>query len=539
MGETSKKQSYLTCAALLAATVAIVKVIGMVYKIPLFNILGDEGTAHFQVTYTIYSLLLTISTAGIPVAMSRLIAGSHALGEKKQISRYFRVGMLVFVPIGVLGMALMLFFPQTLANFMEDPEISLGIMALAPAVLFVCILSVYRGHAQGYSDMAPTAISQIMEVVFKFIFGLSIAWLLAAKGYDTATVSAGAIVGVTIGLGLAIPLMVLYKRKLERKATYPNGVSERLKPVKSTAMEILKISIPITLSSSIMNIISLVDTKLVLSRLQDGAGLDYEMAKVLYGVYSKGITLFNVPSAFITPITVSVVPAIAAALAVKNRKESRSLMESSLKVTNLLAMPMGVGISVLAGPIFQVLFPDSHEKGPMLLAMLGIASIFVCTYLMTTSILQAAGHEKFALLSLPVCGVIKIAVNWVLVGNEAINIAGAPIGNIVCYVAITALNMIYLAKKTENPPSYIKTFMGPAFCSVVMGGAAWGVNGLLSKLGGSFLSGGFGQILCLGAAVVVGVLVYGVLIVVTRTLTKQDVLRLPKGEKIARLLRVK
>lgn len=530
----------MTGAAILAATVAIVKVLGMIYKVPIYNMLGDEGTAHFQVTYTIYSLLLTISTAGIPVAMARLIASSYALGQRNQVRRYFRVGILVFVPIGLFGMAIMLLFPQQLANLIGDPEIPAGIMALAPAVLFVCILSVYRGHAEGHGNMVPTAISQIMEVVFKLIFGVVIAWILTKQGKNSATVSAGAIVGVTIGLGLAIPIMMIYKRKIDRDEAYPDGISKRVKSKGATAREILRISIPITLSSSVMNIISLVDTKLVLSRLQDGAGFSYETAKVLYGVYSKGMTMFNIPSAFIVPITVSVVPAISTAIAKRDARETRMLMSTSMKVTNLLAMPAGVGLSVLSYPIFNVLFPGSNENGPRLLALLGIASIFVCTYLMTTSYLQASGHEKFALLTLPICGAIKILVNWILVGNESINIMGAPVGNIVCYLSITVLNFVFISKRIKYAPDFLNAFVGPVFCTVVMGVAAWVSYSLMSKIGGgSLVAGRFGMIACLGIAIIIGVVVYAVLAIATHTITKKELSMIPKGEKIARILKIK
>ena len=142
----SRRQNYLRGAAILALTVAIVKVIGAIYKIPLYNLLGDEGTTHFQVTYTIYNLLLTLSTAGIPVALSRLISESAAINRRRQVKRYFRVGMATFMGVGFVGMGIMLLFPQQLANLMGDPEVTLGVQALAPAVLFACIISVYRGY---------------------------------------------------------------------------------------------------------------------------------------------------------------------------------------------------------------------------------------------------------------------------------------------------------------------------------------------------------------------------------------------------------
>lgn len=536
----SKKQSYLGGAALLAATVAIVKVIGFFYKIPLYNLLGDEGTTHFQVTYAIYSLLLTISTAGIPVALSRLISSARATNRPSQVKRLFSMGMVTFFPVGLFGMLAMLLFAQQFANLMGDPEVTLGIRVLAPAVLFVCIVSVYRGYAQGHSYMAPTAVSQVVEVICKLVVGLAAAWVFVKKGADSATVSAGAIVGVTVGLGVAIPVMIAYKHKLDRRTHYPSKMYDRADGRKETVLQILKIGIPITLAASVMNIITLIDTKLVLSRLQTGAGFDYKSAKVLYGVYSKGLSLFNLPSAFITPITVAVVPAIAAALAKKNNKEARNTMESSLKVTNMLAMPAGVGLSVLSYPIFRVLFPNSNENGPQLLMYLGIASYFVCTYLITNAILQANGNEKLSLLTLPLGGIIKIAVNWILVGNPDIGIQGAPIGTLCCYVFITFLNIIFINKKVKSRPSFVRSCIMPALCTIVMGGAAWGGYGLISKAGSMvFGSGRIYTAVYMVASIGIAVVIYGIMIIVTGTITTKDMELIPKGDKIAKLLHVR
>ncbi len=535
----AKKQNYLKGAAILAATVAITKVIGFIYKIPLYNLLGDEGTAHFQVTYTIYNLLLTISTAGVPVALSRLISAARAMDRPMQARRYYNVGMAVFGLMGILGTLVMLFFAQPMADFMGDSQVSLAVRFLSPAVFFACLVSVLRGYSQGYNDMLPTAISQIMEVLCKLIFGLAIAWYFAKLGKDSPTVAAGAIVGVTIGLGVSVPIMMIYKKGIARRN--PDGaVLDRPKSYGETLWEIVRVGVPITIGSSIMNIITLIDTKLVLERLQVGAGFSYDDAVVMYGVYSKGLTLFNLPSAFITPIAVSVVPVISAAIARKLRGELKGTVESCMKLTNLIAMPAGVGLAVLAQPIFTVLYPNSNEKGPMLLSMLGIASYFVCTYIITNSVLQASGHEKLSLMALPVGGIVKIGVNVVLVGMSGVNIAGAPIGTISCYVCITLINLYFIGKKLSERPNLVKITLRPLICAALMGVGAYGTYGLLHKFLFSAMGGGrIGAVFCLGGAIGVGVVVYGVLIIALGAITREDMLLLPKGEKLARILRIK
>ena len=532
----ARKNNYLKGAAILAITVAITKVIGAIYKIPLYNILGDEGTTHFQFTYTIYSLLLTFSTAGVPVAMSRLIAEAIATNRFNQVRRYYKVSLVTFAAIGVIGMLAMLLFAQQLANFMGDYEIANGVRVLAPAVLFACLVCIFRGYSQGHGNMLPTAISQVMEVVCKLVFGLCIAWYFARAGYGSADVSAGAIVGVTIGLGLAVPILAGEKRRSDRKNYGGRRFSDKPSTVSATFREIMRISIPITLGSAVLNIITMIDNKLVLARLQTGAGFSYTEAKILTGVYSKALTLFNMPSALITPIAVSIVPFISAAVAKRDFGESKRLTESAMKVTNLLALPMGAGLTVLSYSIFQTLYPGSNENGPALLAMLGIASFFVCTYLVTNSILQASGYENLALLALPIGGVIKIIVNWFLVGTERINILGAPLGTLVCYVAITVLNVVFIMVKAKDKPNIAATVARPFICTVVMGAAAWAVYGLLNRILGS---GRMMIAVAMCAAILAAVVVYAVLVVAMKAVTREDMQLVPKGEKIANLLHMK
>ena len=534
-----KKNEYLGGAAVLALAVAITKVIGVIYKVPILNILGDEGSTHFQVTYSVYNLLLTLSTAGIPVAMSRLIAASAALERPRQIKRYFDVGLASFLIVGVVGMSIMLIFPQQLANFMGDHEISVGIRVLGPAVLFSSVIAVYRGYAQGFSVMVPTAISQIMECSCKLIFGVAVALYLSSNGFASPQIAAGSIIGVPIGLGLTIPLMALYKRKIDRRIAAP--LTEDVPRSRAgTAKQIFQIGIPIMLSSSILNIITLIDTKLVLARLQSGAGFDYEQAKILMGVYAKAQTLFSVPSSFMVPVTVALIPPISAAIALKNFKESRAVMESGVKLVNILALPAGVGLAVMSRPLFMSLYYNSNANGPRLLVLLGIASFFVCMQLITNAILQASGHEKLALASLPIGGAVKIIVNWFLVGTAGVNITGAPVGTLLCYVVITALNIAFIKAKIPDPPRFIRLFIKPAVCTLVMAVCAFAVNGIVFRAACAHLSSErFAAVIGLVCAVVAAIAVYFVLILATHAVTGEDMKFVPKGEKIAKKLNIK
>ncbi len=532
-----KKQSFVQGAAMLTAAVVIVKVIGALYKIPLGNILGDEGMGYFGAAYNIYALLLTISTAGLPVALSRMVSEANALGRKQQVKRIFSVARMAFFVFGFVATLLMMLFPKALADAIDSPESAKSIFILGPSVLLCCIMSAYRGYTQGLSDMVPTSISQVLEVLGKLIFGLALSWLFLEQGMGLPTAAAGAIAGVTIGSFAALVYIVIYKQRREKRNTAPEALPDIPEARGSIFVKLLKIGIPVTIGSAVLNIIALVDTKLILNRLQFGAGFSYEEANILYGVYFKVQTLFNLPSAFIVPLTVSAIPAISTCIAKKQFKDASQVTGAAIKLCALLGMPMALGMSVLSYPIVNVLYPGSNEQGPALLAILGIASFFVCLTMMTNSILQAYGHERVPVWTMPIGGLVKIGLNWLLIGSPDIGVQGAAISSVACYVVISVINIAVICLRVPERPSFTKVFLRPVIATVVMGAAAW-----LSYTGiGTVIDTGsrFGMVLAMGAAIVFACVVYAVMIIVIRAITKEELELVPKGDKIARLLKIR
>lgn len=530
----SKKQNYLHGAAILTAGVVIIKILGAIYKIPMGNILGDEGFGYFNTAYNVYNVLLTIATAGFPVALARMISAANALGRPAQARRTMNVALVTFAVLGLIGSLLMAVFPTELAVFMELPEASQSIAAVAPSVFLCCLLATYRGFCQGHGNMIPTTVGQILEVLAKVIVGISLSVLLTARGKSLPIASAGAIFGVAVGSAVALMYMIVYKRRnySEKGIVY----SDTPDSAASIFKEILRIGIPITLGASVMSVFTLIDNKLVLYQLQNAAGFSYDEAKVLNGVYAKAMTLYNLPAAFITPLTISVVPSIAAFVAGKKHAECCEVGESSIRIAAIIAMPMGIGLAVLSYPIMNILYPNSHESGAQLLMYMGLAAIFVCLTLISNAVLQAHGNEKYPVISMIVGGFVKIGVNWVLVGNPDINIVGAPIGTLSCYVVMCVLNYIFMCRCMEVRPSVKRMLLRPAISSVIMGAAAWGVYGIAAKvLGEGWLRMALAMVCGVGVAVVV----YVVLIIVTRAVTMDDMKLIPKGEKIARLLHIR
>lgn len=544
----TKGQNYMHGAAILAVGVVIMKILGFIYKIPLGNILGDEGFSMFTSAYNIYYVFFTLATAGLPVALSRLVAEADANGRARQEEKTFRVALVTFFVIGVVFALILWCFPNWLAdNYLENPDAALSIRAMAPSILLVCLVSAYRGYCQGNGNMLPTTVDEVLEVLFKVISGLILASVIMNMGLGKPAASAGAIFGVSIGSVVSLLYMVVYKRRNYNILAAPytggrayNDIPEDDDDVDSAltiVRRILTIGIPIAFGACIMALLNSVDSKLCMNRLQTAAGFSYYEAKVLYGVYGKAMTLFNLPAAFITPLTISIVPAISGAYARGNRAEAMKTAEDSMRISAAIALPMGVGLAVMSKPIMNLLYPNSNAAGPGLLSIMGIASFFVCLVLMENAVLQASGKEKLTMLTLISGGVIKIVVNWFLVAQRGINIYGAPIGTLVSYFIMAVMDFIFLCVTLRETPRMLRIFAGPVGASLLMGASAWAVYGLAGRfLGtGSYL----GMVAAAGLAILVAVIVYLVSVVALRVITKEDMSLIPGGEKVAKILHMR
>ena len=530
----TKQNTMFGGVAILAIGIAIVKVIGALFKIPLFNILGEEGATDFNSAYSIYSVLLTVSTAGLPVALSKTVSEANTLGRYNQKQKVFRVALAAFVAMGAASFVVMWFGSGWLAGLMNNPHAAPGIRALAPAVVCVGCLSAFRGYAQGHMNMAPTSVSQIMEAVCKLFLGLGLAALVMsqpvsdfATGEQTSLAAAGAITGVTVGTMLALVYMgVNYLRT--RRRTHQAG-TDRPEGSSTIIRNLLRIAVPITLSTSLVPIINLLDNAIVLGRLQDALNMSETASRTLYGNYAVALSLYNLPSSFMTAFTAAIIPAVSAALVRRDRGGAARITGSVLRVTALLALPMGVGLCVLSGPIMQMLYPkyDVAITGP-LLAILAPTAVCVCLVLVSNSVLQAYGYVQLPIFTVLAGGAVKIVANYFLVATPELNIYGASMGMLLCYVVTLALNLFLLCRLCAVG-SYVRVFARPLLASLLMGGAAWAVHGLLANA--------LGNGVAVAVAICGAVAVYFVLILALRAVSRDDVMLMPKGEKIAKILK--
>ncbi len=519
-------------ALVLVVANALVKIIGAVFKIPLTNLFGKEGMGIFTVAYNIYTALFIISTAGLPVAVSKMVAEANALGRVHEVKKILRVAFSAFTVVGGAASVILFFGARAFTELVGNSLAYYAVLAISPALFFTAVMSTIRGYYQGLSDMVPTAVSQVIEALFKLIVGFGLAWVLIENGFSIAVAAAGAIGGVTVGTVFGA-LYLLVKR-----ARDPQKI-----PFKARSMEVRKsgeilknlwmVALPVTVGASVLSLTNLIDMIVVMNRLQD-IGYSEASANALYGAYGMSVTLFNLPQTLVTAISVSVIPAIAAAFARRDYIGAGKTMESSIRITAILALPAAAGLSLLSGPILKLLYfnkPQDAAIAAPLLTTLGFAVLFVAMVALTNSILQSMGRVNVPVFTMLIGGVIKLITNYTLVGTPDVNIHGAPIGTTLCYAVITILNFAVISKVCKTAPNVFRVLMRPLLATAGMSAFVLLSYPFLARISGERMA----AVLTIG----LGACVYFGLLFLVRGITREDILLLPKGEKLIKTLKIR
>ena len=547
MSETGKKQNFLQGAALLAIATAIVKIIGAFYKLPLNMAIGAEGYSYFTTAYDIYSVMLLVSTAGLPVAVSRMVSQASTLGAYTRLRKIFRTALIMFAVLGGLTSVLMIFGAKPLANLMNQPDAWISIACLGPCGILICLMSAYRGYFNGQGNMAPTSITQVIEAVIKLVVGLALAFVIIRATRNVALAAGGAIIGVTMGSALALIYMLgKFRRSYKSLPVTPEAPGS----TRGTLKELLAIAIPITIGSAGLQLLTVIESGLYMDRLGylietnqymghmvvDGVTAQ-KAAATLKGLFNMAQTIFNMPCAFIIPITVSVLPAVTSFLTMGDHKGVRETEESAARITGLLSLPCAVGLTVLARPIMALLGGYTGEQlalSAQFMTILGVTVFLYAIIQYTNALLQSHGYVNVPVVNMLSSGVVRLVLVDVMVGNPNLGLLGAPIGAFIGYLLIAVLNLTAIARKVPQKPRLLQNLLRPAIPALVMGVVVFFCyRGLVSVIG---LDGS--RVILAGVPIAVGAVVYFVCVVLMKSITREDCLLLPKGEKIAKLLRL-
>lgn len=527
--KSTSSKNFLNGASILMVALAITKVIGFIYKIPLTRILEGAGNGYYNEAYQIYSFLFVISTGGLPIAIAKMISESNAVGRIKEPRKILSLALKTFAIIGAIGMLIMIFCAKWFAlSIFKTEQSALGMITVAPAIFFVSLGSAFKGFFQGYKNMVPTALYQIIEAGTKLL-GFIFIFILIALGYANRpeVLASGAIFGVTLGSFTSMSFMFFrfYFGKEKIEVPSENPIESRSNGALFKAM--LSIAIPITISSSIMSLTNTIDTMLLKNSLIV-SGLDAQTAHFHYGSYTMLYSLFNLPPTLTQTIGISVLPFISSLFATGKKKEAYENMDSSMRIVSLIAAPCAVGMSLFSRPILTLIYGGLDKEIDIAAPAFTILALGIYLVAMAYPLnifLQAIGKARVPMYSMIVGAVLKITTNVLLVSNPNIRTNGAPFGTLACYGAVLVINMIMLYKYQRYKPHFVSVFVKPILAAVISVG--------LAAIGYGFTGGGgIMTLLFIGVAA----LLYLILIFVLKAINRYDVLLLPKGEKLCDIL---
>lgn len=485
MDTNSSKKRFVSGVSVLTLSALLVKVIGLLYKIPLLHALGAEGMGYFNAAYEIYTLFFVISTAGLPVAISVLIAESAAGGRLKNVSRIHKISFSIFVAVGTVGSLCMGLGARVLSGWLESDKAFLSVLAISPAMLFVCASGAVRGFFQGCQNMIPTAISQVIEALGKLLLGLSFALLGVKRGLPVEVCAALSVLGVAVG-SLVCTLYLLVQKHTFMLVCPQEKVDLSMDPPKDIIKRLVCLAIPVTLSSSLSGISRIVDMTVLLRRLQD-IGFSADVAAAMYGSYSTlAVPVYHLPASLVAGISVALVPTLASAVEEKNSERASDLILSSVRLCSLVALPCGAGIAVFSRPILSLLFAGEGESIALaapLLTVLGLSVLSSCLSAVTSAVLHAYKKVSLPIYSMLAGTAIKIVSAHFLIGRAEVGIMGAPISTLLCNLVSVGINLYYIDKETHFSASLLPVLARPFWATALSVGGALVLYGALCRDG--------------------------------------------------------
>lgn len=530
-----RNTSFMKNVAMLVLAQVFIKVLGFLYRLVIINVkgFGDIGNGYYNAGYQVYSLLLTLSSVGIPVVISKLVSERIAIGDNKGAYRIFKISLKIFTSIGIFFSIVLFFGAGFIArNILNVPNVENILKVLSPAIMFVAASAVMRGYFAGLGSQKATSMAQSLEQIFNCI--LTITFVYALIGKDPATMAMGGNISTTLAIIIAfIYLIIFYKRRKKGiiSECESQTVAEEDKTTRNLIKTIFAISIPMTLGSLISVINSTIDTITISNCIQTAyqgiiltkQGLE-EKAMELSGMLSKVETIIHLPLAVTAALCTALVPTISASIAKKDMETTNKRLSFSFFIAILLTMPAAFGLAILSKPILQMIYPQ-YSNGAVILALTTITMIFVSLNYVVNGGLYGFGKIYIPAIALAVGGIIKLVLNILLISNPKVNIYGATISSIVCQGLSFWVCMHYLNKNIKLKIELGNYIIKPIIASIIMGMIAFIIYTLMNKIGA-------GNAISTIIAIIVGIIVYVLSVLLMKTLKKEDIYMIPYGTKI-------
>ena len=541
--EKKAGSNFIIQGSILAIAGIIVRLIGMLYRIPLANYIGDEGNGYYSAAYNIYSIMLILSSYSLPVAVSKMVSARLARGQYRNARKILRAALFYATIVGGVGFCALWFGSGFFAeHVIKMPYSAYALKVLAPTVWGMAYLGVLRGFFQGHSTMVPTAVSQIFEQIVNAVISLLAAKSLFDLGvksnlvygsteYSYAFGAAGGALGTGAGaltaLILFVGLYLMYRPKMKRRIRKEQGTSaESYGMITSTLFLTV---VPIIVSSSLYNSSTVIDNVLF-GQIMTGLGEAKQIASQ-WGIYSgKYHLLFNIPVAVANSLSSSLIPALSRAVAEKDRKQTLNRIASAIRFSMIIAIPSAVGLAVLAAPISNLLFPGRDNTDLIKMTWYGSSAVVVYSLsTVTNAVLQGINRMKTPIRNAGISLVLHTVILFVMLRYLHMGIYGVLYANILFALFICILNARSIARFKRYRQEVKKTFLIPMVASAVMGAAAFGVYRAAYSI--------FGNLISTGISVLVAVAVYFVLLILLKGVDAQELRSMPGGTRLSGLAR--
>ncbi len=546
MKEKNKSgNNFLVQGSILAIASIIAKIIGMLYRVPLQNILGNEGNGYYSTANEIYSILLMVSCFNMPLAVSRLVSERIHKGEYRNAHRVFLCAVKFSMILGGAIALVTYFCAGFITKYMMSTQLAVyGLRVLAPAIFISAILGTFRGYFQGYSTMVPTAVSQVIEQIINAVVSLVCANILfqygaslAAENNNESLSGAWGAAGGTFGTVASLTISLLFMMFVYSLQT--KGIHRRMRrdhtgrteSNRTIYRELFVTILPVILSTVVYNITNVIDLGIFGSVLQ-GQGYTESQTTTIWGIYSGQFrVLMNVPLALASSLSPSVVPSLTAAMANHDRKDACQKIGSSIRYTMIFTIPCAVGMAALAEPIITMLF--NNESGtPLSVGIMQMGALMIIFYALSTistGILQGLGKMRQPLIHNCIALVVHLISLYLLLTVFNLNIYGVVIANIIFAAIISVMNSLSISRYLGYRQEFFRTFFIPAVASLIMAAAAYLVYYVFHLV--------FGNTFATFVAILAGVVVYAIGLVAFKGVTQEEIASLPRGTTIIRILR--
>lgn len=527
-----KKEGFMQGVITLMFSQVLIKILGLVYTLYLTNRqgFGDKGNGICASGYQIYALLLTISSIGVPSAISKLVSERVAVGDNKGAHRIFKIAFATFAVIGLVGSLLLFFGANVIANqWLQIPDAEMTLVALSPAIFFVTVASVMRGYFNGRQKISVGAKSQTLEQVFKTLLTIIVVEVVAIlSNVSTEWMAAGANLATTLATFLGFSYLFLYYRS-ERKEVateIKNTVNYKYERVSTIIKRILLVSIPITLTAIMSSINKNVDSFTVVRNLR--AFMPEDQATALYGILGGKVdTLTSLPLAINVAFATALVPAISAAKAKGDNKTITEKTSFSLLISMLIGLPCTVGMFIFAQSILNLLFPNAND-GALILQISALTIIFTILDQTINGALQGFGKLMIPTISLATGVFVKFIFNITLIKIPNIGVYGAAWGSVACHLVAFCIAFTMLRKYIKLNLTFSKFVLKPVISTAIMG--------ICSYFTYLALKGIIVERLATIIAIMVAVVIYSLAIVALKVFTKDEFKMMPAGDKIVKFL---